>query len=84
MAEDKRPGFRVGEYFVTFPNEDFVKEDEEQRLFVEVDIFRIGPDNTAIKLDNSQVTPEIEDMISVEINKMLESTIANLEDLKDD
>jgi hypothetical protein len=73
LKKDERPGFRIGNYFVTFPDDEFVKEDEETgRLYILTDIYRIDNDSTtAYKLQESEITPAIEMMISNEVNRLL-------------
>lgn len=73
IKKDDRPGFRLGNYFVTFPDEEFVKEDEETgRLYILTDIYRIDSDSTtAYKLKDTEITPAIEKMISDEVNRLL-------------
>jgi len=73
IKKDERPGFRLGNYFVTFPEDEFVKEDEENgRLYILADIYRIDNDSTtAYKLNESEITPAIEKMISDEVNRLL-------------
>lgn len=70
--EEKKPGFRMGDYFVSFPEDEFVKEDEQGNMFVIVDIYHIQKDGvTAKKLAQEEVTEEIENMIGIEINRLL-------------
>ena len=73
LSKDKRPGFRLGDYFVTFPDDEFIKEDEESgRLYILADIYKIDNDKTtAYKLKESEITPQIEKMISDEVNRLL-------------
>lgn len=73
MTENKffdndREGFRIGDYFVTFPPGDFVKEDKNG-MYVMVDIYKIE-NNKAVKV-NSKVSPEIEQYINEELNRIL-------------
>ena len=62
-----------GNYFVTFPEDEFVKEDEETgRLYILADIYKIDNDSTtAYKLKETEITPAIEKMISDEVNRLL-------------
>lgn len=64
-------GFRVGEYFVTFPPGDFIKEDKDGKLYALVDIFKIDSNNKAVKLNQKSISKELEDQINEEINKFL-------------
>ena len=77
---DKRPGFRVNDYFITFPEDEFVKEDDEGKLYIIVDIFKLEKDSlTAVKIQKEDITPEIEDIISKEINRLL---LEGIDDMK--
>jgi len=70
-------GFKVGEYFVSFPPGEFIKEDEDGKLYVMVDIFLIDKNNKATKVEQSTISPELEEQISLEINKFLTAAIDN-------
>lgn len=69
---DKIEGFRIGDYFVTFPDmEEIIKEDTDGRYYINVDIFKIDSSRNVSKMDNSEVTPEIEQMITDELHRLL-------------
>lgn len=70
-------GFRVGEYFITFPPGDFIKEDREGKLFAELDIYKIDKNNKASKASQKEITPELEQLINDELNKFLLAAIQN-------
>jgi len=75
VEESKREGFRIGEYFIAFPpNEPFIKEDEDGKLFAAVDIFKIQKDNELVKF-NEPVPQELEDAISDEFNRILDEAL---------
>jgi len=78
MVNDKQ-GFRVGDYFISFPEDEFVKEDSEGNMYAILEIYKLGKDNEAIKVPNSEVTPELEEQISIELNKMLMSALEEVE-----
>lgn len=69
LFDNNRDGFRVGDYFVTFPPGDFVKEDSKG-MYMMVDIYKIEKNNQAVKV-NTKISPEIEQMINEELNKIL-------------
>jgi hypothetical protein len=73
ISKDERPGFRLGDFFVTFPDDEFIKEEPETgRLFILADIYKIDNDKiSAYKLKDEEVTPQIERMISDEVNRIL-------------
>jgi hypothetical protein len=64
-----KTGFRVLDYFVTFPDGDFIKEDENGKIYAIADIYYINKDKSVTKV--KQLTPEIEDLIGEQINKFL-------------
>ena len=70
-------GFKVGEYFVTFPPGDFIKEDNNGKIFAEVEIYKIDKHNKASKINQKEITKELEEQISDEINKFLLAAIDN-------
>jgi hypothetical protein len=69
-VEDLKEGFRVGDYFCTFPPGEFIKEDEDGNMFAMVDIFKIDQEGRATKV-NGALTPELEDAIGEELNRLL-------------
>ena len=73
MAESKKEGFRIGDYFISFPPGDFVKEEKNGRLSIEVEIFKIENDR-AIKVKEG-IPPELEEAIGEEINRILLAAI---------
>jgi hypothetical protein len=78
QEKNKRPGFRIKNYFVTFPEDEFIKEDENGRMYILADIYRIENDKTtANKLQSEEITPEIEQLISDEVNRLLLEGIEN-------
>lgn len=81
MKDTERPGFRMGEYFITFPDDEFVKEDADGRMYVLTDIYKIGKNNTTAKrVLQEEITPELEEMINVEINRLLRDGLNLMED----
>lgn len=69
-----RDGFRIGEYFISFPPGNFVHEDENGEVYLDVDIFKIDKDGNLHK-SNKEVTPELQEAINEEINRMLTAAI---------
>jgi hypothetical protein len=83
MNDTERPGFRMGEYFITFPDDEFVKEDADGRMYVLTDIYKIGKNNTTAKrVSQEEITPELEEMINIEINRLLTDGLNLMEDSK--
>jgi hypothetical protein len=70
-----KQGFRIGDHFISFPENEFIKEDSDGNMYAILEIYKIGKDNEAVRVENSEVTPELEEQISEEINKMLLSAL---------
>lgn len=68
-VESLKDGFRVGDFFVTFPDHDFVKEDKDGEMFIEVEIYKIDRDR--VFKTKEGLTPEIERAIQEELMRML-------------
>ena len=82
LFDNNRDGFRIGEYFVTFPPGDFVKEDSNG-MYIMVDVYKIEKNNQAVKV-NAALTPGLEEMINEELNKMLAKALeTEKENVKD-
>jgi len=69
--ENNIPGIQIDDYFVTFPQKDFIKEDEEGNMFLVVDIYKITADNKREKLPDGELTEEVEAKISAYVNEIL-------------
>jgi hypothetical protein len=70
-------GFKVGEYFVTFPPGDFIKEDSEGKMYAVVDIYKIEKNNKATKIKQESLSKELEEQINDELNKFLLAALEN-------
>lgn len=71
-SDKKVEGFKVGNYFCSFPtNRDFLQEDEDGRMYVLVDVYHLEQGDIMRKLEQEEITPDIEEMISEQINKIL-------------
>ncbi len=77
--ETRRDGFRIGNYFVSFPDGNFIEEDEKGNMYVLADIYRIDDNKNAIKLEKNEITPEVEQLISEEINRLLMDAVKVLD-----
>lgn len=64
-------GFKVGNYFVSFPPNDFIKEDHNGNMYAEVNIYEMTKEGETRLLKKSEITPEIDEMISNELTKMV-------------
>ena len=74
-VEDKRPGFMIDDYLVTFPPfGDIIQEHEDGSLSVLLDIYKVDGE-TKTRADQADLTPELEKKINAYINKMLEDAI---------
>jgi hypothetical protein len=70
---NKRPGFKVDDYLVIFPEGEFISEDENG-LAINVDIFKLDGDNRT-KISQGELTEDLEIKISAYINEMLTQAI---------
>jgi hypothetical protein len=72
MTEDNQKigGFRLDNYFIALPPNNFLVEDEDGNLHVLVDIYKLDGD-TQTKVSESEITPELEQRINAYINEML-------------
>jgi len=68
-------GFKVGNYFVTFPPGNFIKEDSQGNTYIEVEIYSLQKDGTAVKLPKNSINPEIDRIISEELNKLVNEAL---------
>jgi hypothetical protein len=75
----KKPGFKIGDYFVSFPADEIIKEDENGKLFILADIYKLDNNKIATRLKESEITPEVEALINDEIMRLLSGAIG-LED----
>ena len=69
--ENKKDGFRVGNYFCTFPDGNFIEETKDDGVYVTLEIYRVQKDNSMVSIKPGEITPEIEEQINEELNKML-------------
>jgi hypothetical protein len=74
MFDNNRLGFKVGEYFVSFPPGDFVKEDSKG-MYVMVDVYKMENDKP-VKINNA-IPPEVEQYINEELNRILSEAVDN-------
>lgn len=64
-------GFRLDDYFIALPEKDFIVEDKDGNMHILVDIYKLEKDNTRTKVEESQITPELEAKITAYINEIL-------------
>lgn len=72
---NKLDGFRVKDYFVSFPPGDFIKEDDNGNMYAEVEIYNLRKDGQAEKLSKDKISPEIDKIISEELNKLIQEAL---------
>ena len=77
-------GFRVGNYFCSFPDGEFIKEDKDGNLFVLVDIYTVDKDNRVTRVPQSNVSEEAAEQINAEINRMLLDALDNVKNSEKD
>jgi len=77
--ENKRHGFMIDNFLVTFPDEkDFVEENEDGTMAIIVDIYKVEA-GKQIPVDQSEITPELEEKIGAFVNNMLTEAIEKAE-----
>lgn len=77
--ENKKDGFRVGNYFCVLPDGNFIEETKEDGVYITLEIYRIEKDNSMVSINANEITPEIEEQINEEINKMMLAAIEQAE-----
>jgi hypothetical protein len=77
--DDKRPGFKVDGYFVTFPEGDIIEEAEDGQLSVALDVYKI--DNGKY-IRQKELHEDLELKIAAYINEMLTRAIEEEEKKK--
>jgi hypothetical protein len=75
--ETKRPGFRVDDYLVIFPDIDnLIATHEDGSMSVLVDIYKVSKDNlTTEQVKPADLPPEVEEKIQTHIANMFETAI---------
>ena len=77
MDEEKRPGFMIDNFLITFPPEgDIVQEHEDGSMSILLDIYKVTADGERSRIEQDEITPELEEKINAYVNKMLEDAIA--------
>lgn len=73
MTENKKTmgGFKVDDYFIALPPKDFIVEDDDGNMHVLVDIYKLEGDTITSRLDESEITADLEQKISAYLNEML-------------
>jgi len=80
--ENNRPGFMIDNFLITFPTEkskDFVEENEDGSMTIIVDIYKIEA-GKQIPVEQSEITPELEEKIGKFVNDMLTEAIEKLKE----
>lgn len=73
-----RDGFRIDDYFICFPEGDFITEDEEG-MGISVDIYRVTGNNNLEPMEPGSVTEELQAKIESWINTALTRAIEQAE-----
>jgi hypothetical protein len=77
--QNKQPGFMIDNFLITFPAErDFVEENEDGTMAIIVDIYRVEA-GKQIPVEQSEITPELEEKIGAFVNDMLTEAIEKAE-----
>jgi hypothetical protein len=72
-------GFKVGEYFISFPPGEFVKEDDKGEMYVEVDVYQLDDKGETQKVNKKDITPDVHQLISEELNRIILKAIDEIE-----
>jgi len=81
--QDEPTGFKINDrYFVEFPPGNFVHEDEEGKMYVDVNVYE-NVDGDIKKLTQQQITEEVQDLVNEAINKILKAAVDEALDYKD-
>lgn len=68
-------GFKINDrYFIEFPPGDFVKENAEGEMYIDVTVYE-NVNNNIVRLKPEQVTKEIEEMVNEAVNNILRKAI---------
>ena len=74
--ENKRPGVMIDNFLVTFPPDgDLIREDEDGSFHILCDIYTVDDNDNRTPVEQSEITPELEEKISNFINGLLEEAI---------
>lgn len=81
LDTNKKPGFRLDDYMVIFPDVDnLIQQNEDGSMSVVVDIYKVSKDNqTTERIPHGSLPPDIEEKIQQHITNMFESAIAESE-----
>lgn len=77
LDQTKKPGFRIDEYLVVFPDVDnLITTNEDGSMSVLVDIYKVSEDNqTTERIPHGSLPSEVEEKIQSHITNMFESAI---------
>jgi hypothetical protein len=76
IENDKVVGIQIDDYLVHFVGDEFLKEDADGNLYIVTDIYKLDPvSKEKVKVEESEVTPELESKINAWINSALEQAI---------
>lgn len=78
--ENKRPGFMIDNFLITFPDEkNFVEENEDGSMTIIVDIYKVEAGKQT-PVEQGEITPELEAKIGNFVNDMLTEAIEKLKE----
>jgi hypothetical protein len=76
IENDKVVGIQIDDYLVHFVGDEFLKEDDSGNLYIETDIYKLdSTTNKKVKVEESEITPDLESKINAWINSALEQAI---------
>lgn len=81
VDQNKKPGFRLDEYMVVFPDIDnLITTHDDGSMSVLVDIYKVSDDEkTTERIPHGNLPPEVEEKIQNHITNMFENAIAESE-----
>ncbi len=77
LDPNKKPGFRIDEYMVVFPDIDnLISTNEDGSMSVLVDVYKVSEDNTTReRVEHGNLPPDIEEKIQIHITNMFENAL---------
>ena len=79
LDQHKRPGFRIRDYFISFPSGEFITENEDGTLGLMVDIFKMDVNNNLHPITKEDNIDELQPEIEAWVNTALEHAIEQAE-----
>jgi hypothetical protein len=75
MVENKILGFKIDDYFVSFPEGEIINEEEDGQMSIIVDIYKMDKDNNRVSVPKHEITEDLELKIAAHINQILTTAL---------